>query len=180
MRKLMSIAAVFCVASSLCLAEGMSSLGLYGSYVDSDDLEEGYGAGAKLKLGLLEILSLEARGAWVQFDLDDADFEIDMIPVEGALLLNIPLADNIIPYAGAGAGYYFFDADEVDLDDAVGFFALAGLELWLSEDMGLFGEVRWLWLEADVDASRDEFEDLDDDEVNADGLGVNVGLLIKL
>jgi len=151
-------------------------IGVLGSYVDGDDLGEAYGAGAKIKLNLTEVIGLDVTGSYLEFD----DTDVEMIPVEGTVLLQIPLGDSLKLYGGGGVGYYFFDSDTAELDDAVGYYPLAGLEVALG-DFKLFGEVRWLFLTADVDEAGDELEGLvDGDEADVDGLGVNVGLSIDL
>jgi hypothetical protein len=151
-------------------------IGAFGSYLDSDDMGEAYGAGAKLKLNLTELFAIDVRGSYLEFD----DTNVEMIPVEGALLLQLPLGDSLTLYGGGGVGYYFFDSDVAELDDAVGYFPVAGLEISFG-DIKLFGEVRWLFLNTDVDTAGDELEGLvDGDEADVDGLGVNVGLAIDL
>ncbi len=106
-----------------------------------------------------------------------ANFDIDIIPVEAALLLNLP-TEVLVPYGGVGVGYYIFESDIGSLDDEVGFFALAGLEVGpAKKDYGFFGEVRWVVLEADTDAALEAAENLDD--VDVDALGVNAGIFAR-
>jgi Outer membrane protein beta-barrel domain len=151
-------------------------IGALGSYVDSDDLGKAYGAGGKIKLNISEVIGLDVTGSYLEFD----DSDVEMIPVEGTVLLQIPLGDTLKLYGGGGVGYYFFDSDTAELDDAVGYYPIAGLEITLG-DIKLFGEVRWLFLSADVDEAGDELEGLvDGDEADVDGLGVNIGLSIGL
>jgi hypothetical protein len=165
--------AVASMSMAGCSAGSAAALGLFGSYLDSDDLGTGYGGGAKLELKPTDVLSVEGRAGWIYFE----DFEISMVPLEAALRLNLPLlGERIVPYVGAGGGYYFFEADDVDLDDDVGYFPLAGLEVGFRR-VAVFGEARWLFLKTDVDSALDELADLD--EADVDGLGVNVGLLFR-
>lgn len=153
-----------------------ADLGIFGSYLDSDDFKEAYGGGAKLKFNLVEFFALDIRGSYLTFD----DTDVDMIPVEGLALLQIPLGDALNLYGGIGVGYYFFDADRVDLEDSVGYFPVAGLEVALGE-IKLFGEIRWLALSPDVDAATEEVEDIiGGDDAEADGIGINVGLALDL
>ncbi len=148
-------------------------LGAFGSYLDSDDLGAGYGGGVKLELSPISLLSLDGRVSWIQFD----DVDVDMVPVELAARLNLPLfGERIEPYVGAGVGYYHFEADGVDLDDNVGFFPLAGLEFGLRH-IAFFAEARWLFLQTDVSNAVEELENVN--EADIDGLGVNIGLLVR-
>lgn len=156
-----------------CTAGSLVAAGLFGSYMDSDDLGDGYGAGAKLEVKPTDILSVDGRASWIYFE----DFEIHMIPLEAALRLNLPLlGERIVPYAGFGGGYYIFEADDVDLDDDVGYFPLVGLEVGFRR-LAIFGEARWLFLETDVDSAVEGLDDID--EADIDGVGVNVGLLFR-
>jgi len=165
--------AIVAMALSGCTAGPVAALGLFGSYLDADDLGDGYGGGAKLEIKPTDVISVDGRASWIYFE----DFEVQMIPLEAALRLNIPLmGSRIVPYVGAGGGYYIFDADDVDLDDSVGYFPLVGMEVGLRR-VALFAEARWLFLEADVDSALDELANIDDADV--DGLGINVGLLFR-
>lgn len=148
--------------------------GAFASYIDSDDLDEGVGGGVKLEFNPVDWLSLDARASWITF----SDPDVDMIPLEVAALLNIPLAnEKIVPYVGVGGGYYIFDADGFDMDDDVGFFPLAGLEFG-TESVGFMVEARWLFLQSDLDGATDELADLD--EADLDGLGINAGLIFRI
>jgi len=155
-----------------CTAGSVAELGTFGSYLDSDDLGPGYGGGAKLEVKPTDWLSVDGRASLLFFD----DFDISMIPLEAALRLNIPmLGERIVPYAGVGAGYYLFEADNVDLDNNVGYFPLVGLEVGLRR-VALFAEARWLFLQTDTDAALGELSGL---EADVDGLGINAGLLFR-
>ena len=58
-------------------------------------------AGPSSKLKPTDILSVDGRASWICFD----DFDIQMIPLEAALRLNLPLlGERIVPYVGAGGG----------------------------------------------------------------------------
>jgi hypothetical protein len=167
--------AVAAVCLSGCTAGSVAELGVFGSYLDSDDLGDGYGAGAKLEIKPIDILSVDGRASWIFFD----DFDIHMIPLEVAGRVNIPLlGERIVPYAGIGVGWYFFEADDIDLDDDFGYFPLVGLEVG-TRSVALFAEARWLFLEADADVGSALEDLIDFDEADIDGLGINVGLLFR-
>lgn len=166
-------AAVLVVAGAGCSTGSGLECGVFGSYLDSDDLGKGYGGGAKVEINPIDVVSIDARASWIRFD----DTEIDMIPLELAALLNFPiLFEHIVPYLGAGVGYYLFDGSGADLDDEVGYFPLAGLEIGFHK-VSLLAEARWLFLETDVDSAKGELENIT--KADLDGLGVNVGLLFR-
>ena len=148
-------------------------MGVFGSSLDSRDLGAGYGGGAKLEFNPIDLVSVDARASYVRF----SDVDIDMIPLEVAALLNFAgLGERIVAYVGAGGGYYFFEGDEAELDDNVGFFPVVGVEIGLHR-ISVLAEARWLFLETDIDKAKDELQNLADADV--DGFGVNLGLLFR-
>lgn len=150
-----------------------ASLGGYASYLDSDELGSAWGGGGLLRFGG-EVFGLDIRGSYVSFD--DPSFKI--IPLELALMLRLPVGP-LGAYAGAGAGYYYIDPDRGSADDNVGAFPFLGLDAPLGESIRLFGEVRWLYLETDIDAAIKSAENIGSQNVDVSGLGLNVGLLFK-
>lgn len=165
---------VGCVALGGCASSGTGlELGAFGSYLNSNDLGPGYGGGAKVELNPIDWLSVDGRASWIHF----ADTDVTMVPLEVAGLLNFPLAgERIVPYVGAGAGYYLFEAADADLQNKVGFFPLVGLEFGLWR-VSVLAEARWLFLQTDVESARGELRNLD--EADVDGLGINVGVLFR-
>ncbi len=148
-------------------------LGAFGSSLKSDDLGQGYGGGAKLELNPIDWLSVDGRAGYIRF----ADTKVNMVPLEAAALLNFPMAgERIVPYVGAGAGYYLFEADDANLDNKVGFFPLAGLEIGLWR-ISFLAEARWLFLQTDIESAKGELRNLH--EADVDGLGVNLGVLFR-
>lgn len=166
-------AAVLAVAGAGCSTGSGLECGLFGSYLDSDDLGKGYGGGAKVEFNPIDVVSVDARASYIRFD----DTRIDMIPLEAAALLNFPiLFEHIVPYLGAGVGYYVFEGSGADLDNEVGYFPLAGLEIGL-HTLSLLAEARWLFLETDVEDGKGRLEHAT--KADVDGLGVNLGLLFR-
>ena len=148
----------------------------YGSYLEGDDLGEAWGGGAKLKLTVLEYLAVDARASYLAYDLAD----VEVTPIEATAMFQLPFfEDTLVPYAGVGVGYYLFTSGEVELEDKVGFYPVAGVQWNLGEAkrIGIFAEVRWLFLEADVDAATTSYANLD--EADLDGIGVNLGVSFR-
>jgi hypothetical protein len=154
------------------------SLGAFGSYYDADDAGDAWGGGALVRLGIVKWVAVDARASYLEF----SDSNIRMIPLEGAATLRLPLMqDKLVPYAGVGVGYYFYDvkSSNVKIDDDVGFFPLVGLEVRFGarSQWALFGEARWLFLSSDFETVGDEV--ISPRRDNIDGLGVNVGVLYR-
>ncbi|MBU4459131.1 MAG: porin family protein [Verrucomicrobia bacterium] len=190
MRKLSAVLAILALSSMAAMAGG--GFGLYGTYQDMDAEEYGIGGGLKLQADLAEkVLGFELRiGGLTGYGGDDpATEESQMASIEANLTLGMPLGDNVRLYVGAGGGYYVFPEFEskvamgdslepdVDPEDVFGFFAVAGIELMVSEGFGFFGEVKYLVgeiTELDVDGVTVEVDDAE-----FGGIGFNAGILFR-
>ena len=69
-------------------------------------------------------------------------------------------------------GYYFLDHDDVDIDDEWGYFPLLAVEVGVQK-FSLMAEARCILAETDVD------DGIDSGEADAEGLGVNLGAIIR-
>ena len=175
---------VTCMAFALCAGAAFASggVGVFGSYLDSDDLGPGYGGGIKFKADLAEYFALDLRASCLtQFDDWDGDDDLFVIPLEAGLLLNLPLG-NDIPislYGGGGGGYAIIpEADDVDLDDSFCFYGMGGVELGLGEGASLFVEAQYRILE--VEGAEEDGVDVDFDEnLEFTGLSLNAGLMLR-
>ena len=93
--------AILALAGTGCSTGSGVEFAAFGSSLDSKDLGDGYGGGAKVELNPIDNVSVDARASWIHFD----DTDIDMIPLEAAGLLNFPLLfEHVVPYVGAGLG----------------------------------------------------------------------------
>jgi hypothetical protein len=162
---------VVAVMAAMLVSSQAVELGVFGSWVDGNDLDGGAGAGVLLEVGVFEdTLALDVRGSYVAFD------GVDMIPLEAVLKLRLPLSRLGIT-AGLGAGYYMFEPDVGSSDENVGAFPLLGFDLLLGDRATLFAEARWLFLESDLDTAESALGSAGDaDSVDVDGAGVNIGL----
>lgn len=188
MRKVWTIAAAALLGASTAWAGG--SFGLYGAWWDTDDLDAGYGGGAKLKIAVAGTVALEVRASYIpEFDAEDASFEdFAVVPVEAGLVVDVPLGEALTLYVGGGGGYYVTpefeskvaDADslepDIDLDDVFGYYGVGGVEINLSPAIALFAEAQYRVVEVDE-------ADIDDETVEVDlkltGVAANAGLLFK-
>jgi hypothetical protein len=114
-------------------------------------------------------LSLDTRLSYVRFTDESAfDNDLDVVPIEIGALVGLGVL-----YAEIGGGYYFMNAD-IELENAWGWFALAGVTLGKGTK-GLFGEIMWRSLTSDFEDVDVDLGDLPD-SLDAAGIGVNVGI----
>lgn len=181
MKNVLVMLMVLGLAAGAAFAAG--GVGVFGSYLDAKDPGPGYGGGIKFKADLAEYLGAEVRASCItQFDEDDSDDGVYLIPLEAGLVFNLPLGDDapIALYGGGGIGYAIIpEADDVDLDDSFCFYGVAGAEFSLGGSASLFAEAQYRVLEVDGAEVDGEDFDLDDEEVEFSGLGINAGLLFR-
>ncbi len=154
------------------------SVGPMGSYYDADKAGDAWGGGVIGRLGILDWFAVDARASYL--DIEHSD--LNMVPLEAAATFRLPLFENrLVPYAGAGVGYYLYeeDSDRVDAKDDVGYFPLVGLEYRFgsNQQWALFGEARWLFISSSIKSAGDQLDDFNSDDI--DGFGANVGILYR-
>ena len=182
MRK--TIVALLALAFSAGAALATGGVGVFGSYLDSEDLGPGFGGGIKFKADLAEFFAVDFRASCLtQFDEWEGDDDLFVIPLEAGLLLTLPLGDEVpvTLYGGGGGGYAIIpEADDIDFDDSFCFYGIGGIELGLGEGASLFAEAQYRILEVDgFEVDGDEFDFDDGDEGDLSGLGLNAGLLFR-
>ena len=165
-------------------AHGLFAFGFDGTAKDrgDDDIANAFGFGGGMVFCLGEYVKVDVGGDWVKTKDEDLDnSKITLIPVTAALRVGGHL-DMVYAYVGGGAGYSFnsFNAtsavksyfgSDVKLKDAPIYFALAGAEIGLSEQLVLRGEFRYNWLNPDLELTDYDYKT----NVNLDHMQLRVG-----
>ena len=153
------------VPLAFAAGDGAGGLGVFGSWWDSQDYGALYGGGVRFGAEIFSGLALEARASYlVSEQLDDVvegrsvSTELELVPLEAAVVWTLDVSEALKPYVGAGAGYYLKNVDwkaddvidEADDKDSVGYFALAGLNLYL-DAFSLFAEAKYNLVGTDDD-----------------------------
>jgi hypothetical protein len=155
-------------------AEG---LGVFGSLWDPSDGDETFGAGVRARGGDGPIY-FEVRGTYFEDITDDRGLisnDLQVIPVDLGLGLQMLPNESIEIYAGGGATYYFMDSEYGNVDDEVGYYLQVGTELGVSEGLGLFAEAVWRHVEGSVEDGGQ----LEDSNIDLKGMAVNFGLVLN-
>ena len=177
-----ALAALMAIAAAAPMA-ARAGIGGFGTWWDSKDYGNMFGGGAKLGLGLGLGFWIEARGSYLE-TTDYKEADISLIPLEALLGWELEISDILRPYIGAGAGYYVKDfewksrwkewKEEFESKDCAGYFALAGVNLFLAPDFAIFGEAKYTLVGED-DKLKWRGSDIKE-KFSFDGLSVNVGL----
>lgn len=141
-------------ASADLVSSPYAGLGVFASRWDSQDFGTLTGYGLRLGWNIYPPLGLEARASYLE--ADDGYLETTLIPLEAALTYRFSLGQHLAPYLGGGVGYYMKDAEVDDADtwndseNVAGYFALAGLNLYLGP-LSLFAEAKYNLVGTDDD-----------------------------
>jgi hypothetical protein len=165
---------VVCISVFMPQLSSAIDVGAMGSYWTLEDSDNGgtWGVGGKVSIPLFtEYLKPQIRAYWFP-DVDDKfDGKVDIIPVDIGPVISFNPDGEINPYITGGTGYVFISGEEEDIDDDYGYYAGGGVELKALGPVEFFAEVLYRFLELDA---NDRWSD--EDEVEMNGLTVNVGL----
>lgn len=139
-----------------------SAIGVFGQWQDSKDADSGYGLGLKHEFGIIPMIGIEARASWLRYSEENSDENLDTFPLEAFGKVKLGMF-----YGGIGLGYYIMSGD-YSPDSSLGGFAALGIDFGLG-GLGVFGEVRYLYLEPDVETGG---------SVDMSGIGANLGVTL--
>lgn len=172
-----------------------SGLAVFGSYWDTDALDDTAGAGVKFSLPMGQSFNFDLRGTYYEpFDrealsdeVDDIfddeidreifNSEIDIIPLEAGFSFNLGQG-AVQPTLGAGVSYFMLDHDRFDIDDEVGWYGSVGLNFANEGSVGFFLEGLYRTAEGEI---TDDEDDVDFDRVtfDLDGIAANAGVVFR-
>ena len=169
---------------------GKSGFGVrafYANYQDGDDnifgsgadleIDDDFGFGVNYTAFVSENFSLELSADYIESDVElsgggyNDDDELEQISVLLAGRIHPTLIGRILPYLSGGIGYFFNDMDEDDVDDSFAYFIGAGVEVFLSNNLSLNLDLKYIWTEIEIDESGYPSVDIAEDPFIA-GLGL--------
>lgn len=177
---------IFALVLGLASQVDAARVGLFGSHWEAGNAGEEIGYGALIRMDAGQGLFMDLRGSWYEFKQSSAGQSrtLRLIPLEIALLTSYPGSTEFAPYFGGGWGYYIADGDvnegagstSLNIDNEFGYFLVGGLDIRLSRSVRFFAEAKYAW----VRFSDVETEDgVDQPNIKADGLAINVGLILR-
>lgn len=185
------------ISLSLLMAGGLlatsasaASFSLFGTYWDTDRLDEAFGGGIAVGIPLGEVVELDLRASYLEelnddafdaiFDDDEDVFQettVEMLPLDVGLRFNLQRRGAVNPYIGAGGTYYLLDSNVGnDIDDEVGYYGMIGARFGDAQGAGFFTEILYRKVEATV--VNNDLDDFDLDEsvsLDLDGFSAIAG-----
>ena len=184
------------------------SLGVHLAYwdlarLDGLNLDGNLGAGVVGHIPLNEHFAAELRmsgfAAGEERNIETADgqrYENDVtivsMPMEANLLLEVPVGRTFVLYGGPGVGYYLFDGQsntdqgdktilyDIEVDDKIGSYLLAGLRAQLKPHFGLYLEGQYTWVETSIKKATEVRREIGIDwvaqELDFSGFALHAGL----
>src|SRR6059036_669623 len=156
----------------LCAPALAGSLGVYGSYWNSDQADSSSGGGGRIGFAFAKFLELDFHGTYYPSfttDVNGQSVDVKAKPVDGGLRVNLLPSSPFNPYVGAGVTYYFLSTDQGAIDSKTGIYGQAGLDVG-SGNTRFFVEA--LWRKMDTHISLASF----DRDAKFDGVAANAGV----
>ena len=148
------------------LAQSESTVGVYGSWWDTDEADDAFGIGAKGRLGMFEL-----RGTYYEDLTSNSIVEVEAMPIDAGVAFNFAPDMAINPFVGAGVSYFLLDTNVGDIDDEVGWYAVVGGELGMAEGISLMAELMY----RDVEGTVEDGGVTSQPDIDLSGITANVG-----
>jgi hypothetical protein len=174
------------LALTVCMLASVTAqakwVGGYASYWDVKDFGDTYGGGFVLQWPVHEFFAVEGRGVWYRDIKDPGNEQIEPATLGIGPALTVDLNERVTGYGSVvGTAFmyardFLVDGEEVVDDDGVGFGVTltGGLRVDIQSNWSLLAEASYNIGTIDTKAVRDG--QIVDDEIDLDGLAVNVGI----
>ena len=181
-----TLAAALLATAAIAHAGGV---GGYVAHIDTKDLGNNTGFGAKLQVDLASNVGLDLAAAWhsgLEDTVAGTKVDMELVPIELGLVVGIGVADQrVTPYIGVGGGYYKlglddndpFSDDDFTVDDVFGWYGVAGLNIAIGQNLTLFGEGRYRQIEGTLENRT--FTRQDELDLDLGGVALNAGLMLS-
>ena len=181
MKKTLSI---LCAMAALTLLAapakaGDASVGVYGSYWDTEDADQGYGGGVKVDFARF----IELRAGYFSDVTSDNpqplgnDFKLRVVPLEAGLVFKFAPNDRFTPYLGGGASYLLLDTNRGNIDNELGWYGVVGADIKTDHGFGVMLEGTYRSVDSTIRDRGDDTTVDDRVDVQLRGFGANLGLV---
>ena len=175
--KLKTVVMVLAILTMFSAPSWAGSVAAYGSYWNSKDADNSWGAGVDFGFNFVKHMELEIHGTYYSgFQNDDfagtsTSIDLTVIPVDAGLKFDFLPDKTVNPFVGGGVSYYFLSTTPGSVDDQTGVYLNAGIDAGGKTGARFFAEV--MWRKVDTSVSFGSFEQ----DVNFDGLSMNAGVV---
>ncbi|MEA2604746.1 MAG: hypothetical protein QOF89_5738 [Acidobacteriota bacterium] len=179
MKKTLSI---LCAMAALALLAGpakAADLGVFGTYWDTRDADQGYGVGGKVDFARF----LELRASYFSDVTSNnpvpgrGDFKLRVVPLEAGLVYKFAPNERFTPYVGGGASYLLLDTNRGNIDNELGWYGVVGADVKTDHGFGVMVEGTYRSVDSTIrDSGTDTTVDTRVD-LQLRGFGANVGLV---
>jgi hypothetical protein len=150
-------------------------LGVFAAYLNPSDTDGIAGIGVRGRGGH-ELVYFELRATFFE-SIPEIDFEavedLSIIPVDLGFGWHTDWEAPVQLYGGGGATFYIYDAENGEVDNALGYYLQLGGEVSIYKNLGLFFEVLW----RDVDTQTGD--DRNQRDLKMDGGAVHIGVMLR-
>ncbi|HEX4965590.1 MAG TPA: outer membrane beta-barrel protein [Thermoanaerobaculia bacterium] len=180
MKKTVSVLCGMAVLALLAGPAKAADFGLFGSYWDTKDADQGYGGGVKFDFArFIELRASYFNDVTSNNPLPHAgDFKVHVTPLEAGLVFKFAPGERFTPYLGGGGGYYLLDTNRGNIDNETGWYAVAGADIKTDHGAGIMLEAIYRSMDTTV-RDRSNGSTTFDDRVDLQlrGFGANVGVV---
>jgi hypothetical protein len=167
-------------AGLLSIPASAGDFGVYGSYWNTKDANSGYGGGAKVSWGIVELRGTYFNDVTTKRVPDRIDFKLHAAPIGAGLKFNLTHDTPVVPYLGAGAAYYLLSTNRGSTQDEVGWYGVGGLNFNSASKVGFNVEAIWYDVRGTVkNLTTDNVHIVNRTSVDLSGLGANAGVVWK-
>lgn len=178
-RKILTSALMTAFLGALAGPATAAEIGVFGSYWDTADADEAIGFGTKLRFGIVELRGTYFQDVTADTEDDEEGIDVRAIPLEVGFAVKFAKDAAVSPYLGGGGGYYLLDANDFDVDDEIGWYAVAGADFGRQfSGMSFNVEAIYRGMEATVREASDGLPEVDEEvDLDLGGFGLNAGLV---
>lgn len=183
MKKVLTVASVLALVALPSLAGG---IGVSYSGWDTDEAGNDQGGGVKIAFDLGKAVDFEIRAAMLEslgLIGQGEVVKIEATPVDVGLSYGFRPDATVQPFLGGGVTYALLNGKvdslaTIQIDEEVGYYAVGGLDIGVTERFAVFGEAIYRDTSAEVTSDGFLNRDFQDYGLDLGGVGFNVGLML--